>query len=85
MNVNGGKGLWHDGKMVNRGGVCECESVRGGSGCSIPKGLCPPAQGCEERATLGHRSTNILYRNAVAAIPFSFGARVKTATTPLGL
>ena len=23
---------------------------------SIPKGLCPPAQGCEERATLGHRS-----------------------------
>jgi len=25
---------------------------------SIPKGLRPPAQGCEERATLGHRSTN---------------------------
>ena len=24
-------------------------------------------------------------RNAVAAIPVSFGARVKTATTPLGL
>src|SRR5213594_3635920 len=22
---------------------------------SIPKGLCPPAQGCEERATLGKR------------------------------
>jgi len=24
-----------------------------GSGRAIPKGLCPPAQGCEERATLG--------------------------------
>src|SRR5213592_526848 len=24
---------------------------------TIPKGLCPPAQGCEERATLGHRPT----------------------------
>jgi hypothetical protein len=27
MNVNGGKGLWHVGRMVNRVGVCECESV----------------------------------------------------------
>ena len=26
MNVNGGKGLWHDGSMVNRGVVCERES-----------------------------------------------------------
>ena len=30
----------------------------GGSRGSIPKGLCPPAQGCEERATLGHRETH---------------------------
>lgn len=27
MNVNGGKGLWHVGRMVNCGGVCERESV----------------------------------------------------------
>src|SRR6185369_12182489 len=28
----------------------------GHEGCSaIPKGLCPPARGCEERATLGSR------------------------------
>ncbi|MDA1275840.1 MAG: hypothetical protein O2960_17635 [Verrucomicrobia bacterium] len=32
MNVNGGKGLWHGGRMVNRGGVCERESVRDGRG-----------------------------------------------------
>jgi hypothetical protein len=28
-------------------------------GCSIPKGLRPPAQGCEERATLGAQRLNI--------------------------
>ena len=27
MNVNSGKGLWHVGRMVNRGGICERESV----------------------------------------------------------
>lgn len=27
MNLNGGKGLWHDGRMVNRGVVCERESA----------------------------------------------------------
>src|SRR5207249_4478639 len=37
----------------------------------IPKGLCPPAQGCEERAILGHRPQNVFNRNAVVAIPFS--------------
>jgi len=41
----------------------------------IPKGLCPPAQGCEERATLGHCPASITNRNAVAAIPFSSAAR----------
>jgi len=41
----------------------------------IPKGLCHAAQGCEERATLGHRPASITNRNAVAAIPFSSAAR----------
>jgi len=36
----------------------------------IPAGFRPKAQGCEERATLGHRPTNIINRNAVAAISF---------------
>ena len=42
---------------------------------SIPKGLCPPAQGCEVRATLGQRPTSMINRNAVAAISFSSAAR----------
>jgi hypothetical protein len=41
----------------------------------IPKGLCPPAQGCEERATLGQRPKKFTNRNAVAAIPFSSAVR----------
>jgi len=41
-------------------------------GCArIPTGFRPKAQGCEERATLGHRPTDITNRNAVAAIPLS--------------
>src|SRR4051812_10742353 len=38
----------------------------------IPTGLCPSAQGCEERATLGHHSAKFVNRNAVVAIRFSF-------------
>ena len=38
----------------------------------IPTGFRPKAQGCEERATLGHRPARLTNRNAVAAIPFSF-------------
>ena len=41
----------------------------------IPTGFRPPAQGCEERATLGYRHTIIPNRNAVAAIPVSSPAR----------
>jgi len=41
----------------------------------IPKGFCPKAQGCEERATLGHRPTHIPTPKGVAAIPFSSSAR----------
>jgi hypothetical protein len=33
----------------------------------IPTGFRPKAQGCEERATLGHHQTNIPNRNAVTA------------------
>ena len=35
-----------------------------------PTGFRLKAQGCEEQATLGHRSQTILNRNAVAAIPY---------------
>ena len=35
----------------------------------IPTGFRPKAQGCAERATLGHRPNKYLNRNAVAAIP----------------
>jgi hypothetical protein len=41
----------------------------------IPTGFCLKAQGCEERATLGHRSASITNRNAVAAIPFPSATR----------
>ena len=40
----------------------------------IPTGLRPPAQGCEERATLGQHPASLTNRNAVAAIPSSFAA-----------
>ena len=33
----------------------------------IPTGFRPKAQGCEARATLGHRSLNPINRNAVVA------------------
>jgi len=33
----------------------------------IPTGFRPKAQGCEARATLGNRESNIINRNAVAA------------------
>jgi hypothetical protein len=36
---------------------------------AIPKGLRPPAQGCEARATLGTRSTKFINPNGVASIP----------------
>ena len=35
---------------------------------SIPKGLCPPAQGCEARATLGSTSANLINPNGVAPL-----------------
>ena len=41
----------------------------------IPTGFRPKAQGCEARATLGHRPQNVFNRNAVAAISFSSRAR----------
>src|SRR3989442_1545244 len=44
----------------------------------------PKAQGCEERATLGHCPSNLPNRNAVGANPFP-PARLNSATTPLAL
>jgi len=35
---------------------------------SIPTGLCHPAQGCEERATLGQPANNFSYPNGVASV-----------------
>lgn len=43
-------------------------------GCSlpIPKGLHPPAQGCQAcEATLGYRYALVINRNAVAAVSFA--------------
>src|SRR5438552_11075664 len=50
----------------------------------IPTGFCLNAQGCEARATLGHRPRNLPNRNAVAtrALP---PAHLGSATTPLAL
>jgi hypothetical protein len=53
-------------------------------GPRIPTGFRPKAQGCEERATLGHRSSNLPNRNAVAANPF-LPACMSLATTPVGI
>ena len=41
----------------------------------IPTGFRLKAQGCAAGATLGRRSTNIINRNAVVAMPFSSAAR----------
>src|SRR2546427_9010278 len=46
---------------------------------AIPKGLCPPAQGCEERATLGEWPAGCFNPNGVVS-RFNRGA-----ATPLGL
>src|SRR5437762_14244698 len=35
--------------------------------CPIPKGLSPPGQGCEERATLGNPERSLLNPNGVVA------------------
>ena len=50
----------------------------------IPTGFRPLAQGCEERATLGHRPASITNRNAVAAIPFSSAAH-EVCHNPVGV
>ena len=48
------------------------------SDAAIPKGLCPPAQGCEERATLGQTPLDSNPNGVVSGL----GRR---AATPLGL
>src|SRR2546427_7076193 len=50
----------------------------------IPTGFRPKAQGCEARATLGHRQSIIPNRDAVAAHLFP-PARLTSVTTPLAL
>ena len=50
----------------------------------IPTGFRPKAQGCEARATLGHRQSIIPNREAVAAHLFP-PARLTSVTTPLAL
>jgi hypothetical protein len=50
----------------------------------IPTGFRPRVQGCEARATPGHRPTNLPNRNAVEAHPFP-PARLTSAPTPLAL
>jgi hypothetical protein len=50
----------------------------------IPTGFRPKAQGCEERATLGHRPQNVFNRNAVATLPFSSAER-RICHNPVGV
>jgi len=50
----------------------------------VPTGFRPKAQGCEERATLGHRPSNLPNRNAVVANPFLIAGKT-SAATPLRL
>jgi len=45
---------------------------------AIPKGLCPSAQGCEERATLGNRADSTQPHRG-------FGPLATPDATPLGL
>src|SRR5205814_6637671 len=59
-------------------------ATRSSRGPRIPTRFRPKAQGCEEQATLGHRQSNILNRNAVVANPF-LTARMTSAATPLAL
>lgn len=58
--------------------------MRALSAFSTPTALRPLAQGCEARATLGHRPQIISNRNAVAAIP-ARPSRATFATTALRL
>jgi hypothetical protein len=50
----------------------------------IPTGFRPPAQGCEARATLGHRPPSRSNRNAVAAPSCAFTAR-NVCHNPVGV
>ena len=50
----------------------------------IPTRFRPPAQACEERATLGYRRPNISNRNAVAATPV-LSVRQNICHNPVGL
>jgi hypothetical protein len=50
----------------------------------IPKGFWPPAQGCEERATLGKRRKKNYNRNAVVA-NVARDRRMEMAATALRL
>jgi len=50
----------------------------------IPTGFRPIAKGCEERATLGHRRTDIINRNAVASVPVSSISR-DVCPNPVGV
>ena len=67
--------LTHDNRLLH-------SEIRKLAPRTIPTGLRPPAQGWRASAYLGSTFSN---RNAVAAIPVSYGARVTLAISPLGL
>src|SRR5258708_5537544 len=58
--------------LLERGATPDgCESAKGlrtSHASPIPKGLCPPAQGCEERATLGNGKEGVGNPNGVGAL-----------------
>src|SRR6266550_1225592 len=91
MNVNGGKGLWHVGRMANRGTVrqrereatawwnCVTKSNRARVQ-TIPKGLRPSAQGWRACAYLGFAFGRGNNANGVVAEPKCAGGSAQVAT-----
>src|SRR5438445_768819 len=67
---DGCSGEGEDGKTLRRNCVNPRRSLR-----TIPKGLCPPAQGCEERATLGYGSQMKTNPNGVVTKPIRLASR----------
>ncbi len=53
--------------------------------CRIPKGFSPPAQGCEQRATLGTQPEGLSNPERVAERPIVIQVGHAEATTLLGL
>ena len=99
VDVNGGKGLWHVGRMVRRVVVCQSQrdcvlQPRVGAPAptldarlepeTTPTALRPTAQRCGNAATLGYESNESNNLNEVAAV-CARAAETELAATALRL